>query len=846
MDKDTSGESAGRPRAPRDPGAPDLAQPTPAPARTVQLISGDLLLTVNPVDGSEIEPRPPGGAPEGQDWPPEPRRRTHAQRAEAERAAKPPVPAGPAAPRLPLLERDEVHERVTRLLSRGRSVRLTGPDGSGRTTLLDLVAEDCAGLAPDGVVRLNGLHRTANELLYDLFAALHSAPRYRPGRAELLARVREIGAVVVLDDLAFGGSALNDLLAAAPECAFLLSAAPGLPEPAPGARLDEVSLTGLSRGASLELLERVVDRPLTEDETNWAGDLWFESQGLPLRFVQAGALLRQCDELRDDPDAFEDLSPFEGARSTEVPLPTLGQGAAPAALLASRLSAAARETLRFAVALGGEVPHQAHLPALVGDTHADAALGELLGCGLLSPAGARYRLSPGAVTQLREKGYGDDSAETATHARTAARHYAWWAAHPSVAPERVAAEADAVVAALAALVAQGKRAGHASAAVLLARGAAPALAAGLHWGAWERVLRIGSEAARIAGEVAEEAYFHHELGALALCTGNLDRARAELETSVGMRGALSDKKGTVASRRALALVTDHFRGGAASAPTVPTAPGAASGGSGGAGGTVPDVRPEKSPEPVTGAVPAVAGQGFGALPPGEGAGGPVGEHSGEAEPLVSRDGPYGPGTYDDSYAGSYGDSYDDSYDDGAPDRRRRIFLGGARRNLVAAGAGALLAAVLGTVATLGAVSDERDAPGGRVGTEQSASEDTGGDGLEADTPAAGEPPPATPAQVPARSGSSSPPRFLPPAVSSTQRDVKPPRPPRPGGGPVKPPSTKPGQSTPAPTKSPKPSVSASPPGSTSPSPSDSSSAPTSVSAPVGGGSEPASQEPPAN
>ncbi|MYV72310.1 hypothetical protein GT043_41675, partial [Streptomyces sp. SID2131] len=48
-------------------------------------------------------------------------------------------------------------------------------------------------------------------------------------------------------------------------------------------------------------------------------------------------------------------------------------------------------------------------------------------------------------------------------------------------------------------------------AVLLARAAAPAFAAGLHWGAWERALRAGQEAARLTGDVAEEAYFHHEL-----------------------------------------------------------------------------------------------------------------------------------------------------------------------------------------------------------------------------------------------------------------------------------------------------------------------------------------------
>ncbi|MER5890182.1 ATP-binding protein, partial [Streptomyces sp. NPDC001941] len=550
------GGAAGR--RPREPLAPGFGPPSPAPARTVRLTSGDFLLTVNPVDGSEIEHCPPGERPA------RPVRHSADERAELARATVPPVPPGPAAPPIPFLEREEERARLVRLLARGRSVRLTGPAGSGRSALLDAVAADCAQLAPDGVVRLSGLHRTPAELLHELFAAVHRAPRHRPERAELLDLVRDIGAVVVLDDLEFGGSALDELLDATPECAFLLAATPETPAPSEDSHLEEVPLGGLGRGAALQLLEQAVARPLSEDEANWAGDLWFESEGLPLRFVQAGALLRQRDARRADPGAFDafgngvedpdglDEPPAPGD-GPEVPLPSLGEGAAPAALLASRLSPAARATLRFAVALGGEVPHQAHLPALVGDTHADAALGELTACGLLSPAGPRHRLAGGVLAQLEAEGYAE---EATAHAHTAAQHYAWWAGHPSVTPERACAEADALLAAMAALV-PGREAGHASAAVLLARSAAPAFAAGLHWSAWERALRTGSEAARISGEVAEDAYFHHELGVLALCAGSLERARAELEASVGMRGALADKRGAVAGRRALALVADR-------------------------------------------------------------------------------------------------------------------------------------------------------------------------------------------------------------------------------------------------------------------------------------------------
>jgi hypothetical protein len=684
-----------RPRPPRDPLAADLGQHKPVPVRTVRLVTGEFALTVNPVDGSEIENCPP------HERPATPARHGAAKRAELARAAQPPVPPGPAQPRLPLLERHEEREQVVRLLARGRSVRLTGPSGSGRTVLLDAVAEDCADLAPDGVVRLSGLGRTASDVLYDLFAAVYEAPLYRPDHEELHRLVREIGAVVIVDDAEIGGSALDVLLDATPECAFVIAATPDIPAPSVQAQLDEVLLGGLDRSGGLELLERSVGRVLSEDESNWAGDLWFESEGLPLRFIQAGALLRQRDRMQASEEAFDDYgvfqeapadAPFGTGDGTDVPLPSLAEGAAPAALLASRLSESARATLRFAVALGGEVPHQAHLPALVGDTHADAALAELAASALVSPVGSRYRLAAGVQAQLEASGYADTLQESAL---AAARHYTWWAGHPSVTPERVCAEADALLAALDVLVpvtTVPQAEDEESVSVQLARTAAPAFAAGLHWSAWERVLRFGVEASELADDLGEQAYFHHELGVLALCGHQLDRSRAELEASVAMRGELADKRGTTAGRRALALVTD--RSGTLQL----------TGGRTAAGEEVPEARHEESVSPP-GGVPAAF---------------PRTDPSGDTLTVLAHPGSPGiPPAGPRSVAGR--------------------LVTGTRRNLVAAGAGALLVAVLGTVVTLGATSEHNnETPSEKVGVNPSATQDSQEDSLGADTPKKGD------------------------------------------------------------------------------------------------------------
>jgi len=526
--------------------------------RTGEVVSGELLLTVGTPDGSEARPCP-------DEWSPEPRRTGGHRPASASglgpSSAVGPLALGSAATDLPLLDREADTAQLLGLLAEGRSIRLVGQAGSGRSALLAAVADAAGGLAPDGVVRLSGHRRTAQDLLQDLFAATHRAPGFRPDPHQLPELLAGVGAVVVIDDVEPSGQELEDLVGTAPECAFLISVAPGSPLLPLGSRLEDHPVAGLSRPACLALTARLAGRALDDAERAWAVDLWFESEGLPLRFVQAAALLRQRDVSVDalvaaqedrhsvfgmvkeieEPD---DPAVLEGQLRRSVPLPSVAESAAPAARLAEGLSEPARAVLRLALALGGECPTAPHLPALIDVGLGESALHELTDCGLAVSIGGHHRLTAGVLELLAPQW------ELGEIAYGAAQHFSWWVGHSSVSAEQIAAEAEVVLGALLA----DRAAGRPEAVLQLARAAAPALALSLRWGAWERALQLGLEAARSTGSAVDEAWFHHELGVLALCLRTTERSTAELEAAVALRAALGEPRGSAAARRMLDLL----------------------------------------------------------------------------------------------------------------------------------------------------------------------------------------------------------------------------------------------------------------------------------------------------
>ncbi|MBB0232149.1 DUF3151 family protein [Streptomyces calidiresistens] len=530
-----------------------------------------------------------------------------------------------------------------------------------------------------------------------------------------------------MDDLEFGGSALDDLLAATPECAFLFVTATDAPPVGDGSRVEEVPLTGLAPAAAVDLVERTAGRPLTAAEREGAARHRAAADGLPLRLVQYGSLLRERGNA--PAGATEEAEP-----ATDAP---------PAVELAALLPEGAREILSLGLALGGTLPGLAQIPALTGDHDASAHLDLLTRGGLVTGTGDHRRLAPGVVEDLADT---DLAGGGAARVDIALGHYQWWLEEGRADPARAVAELDALLAVIRA----GQRAGLHEAVAELTRVAAPRAAVSLRWGLWERMLRSGQESAREAGLVSRQAYFHHELGVLAICNGRLDRARAELEASIALRAVLADSSGAHAGRRALALVEDL---GMPPAPPLrlekpnATGPAAPTGGPAPVtGGPTPATGGPTAPTAPLGtpAVPAApaAETPAGATPaplPGPGTEAPTEL----LPPVVARAGgtPTGPrptvghGTgaaVPAAFAGDTpgGDPTHDARDGqgGRPGGRfagiRQTALAGTRRNMAGAGAGALLVAVLGTVVGLGLTGGEAEEPP-ETGRPNTTAPDTG-------------------------------------------------------------------------------------------------------------------------
>lgn len=441
---------------------------------------------------------------------------------------------------------------VTEALQKQPAVDLYGPAGAGKTTLLRILARQEPALVtafPAGIVYHSAQGEGVEELLlalYDLF--YERPPTFKPSEAQIQQALREVRALILLDDVKLPRGELDKLRNAAPACTFFLVTV----ERCLWGEGETLGLAGLPAAEALLLIERALGRSLTPEECPIASELCDILEGRPLHLLQAVALVEES-----------------GYPWSEV-VQRLKTRAPELSLIAQLLATLPEPELRVLAVLaavdGAPFPEQ-HLAPLTGLSDVQPVLASLVRRGLLQAHSPRYTLT-GVLAQALHQAW-----DLTGWVERALVYFSGWAEAQRAAPRRLEEAADTILSLLGGAV-QAQRW---DAVLRLGRAIEPTLVLSGRWEAWGRLLRWLQQAAQALGEAGVETWVLHQLGTRALCAGDAATAQAALSQALQLRLAARDRAGAEITRHNLELLLGP---GASRKPSVtgPIQPAAPAGG----------------------------------------------------------------------------------------------------------------------------------------------------------------------------------------------------------------------------------------------------------------------------
>lgn len=461
-----------------------------------------------------------------------------------------PVQPPPPRPFPNLLDRQGEVGAATAALQMASPVQLCGDAGTGKTVLIQHLAYHAVTANfPDGVVYYRFLagYQSSEDLLQVLFDTFYEFSEASEGPVKLADGVlrhylRDRQALVLLDDAELARDDAEGLINAVPRCTFFLASQ----NRSLWTDARVISLHGLPLDAALKLLERGLERPLSEEERPAAETLCTALVGHPMRILWAALLIREQGRLLD-----------EVARDTRA----VGAQALTAEILAS-LTEPERRVLRVLAALRGATVQTEHLTALTQLPDAGPVLDGLYMRYLVRAHSPRYSLS-GPLDQVLQQDW--DLTPWADRALT---YFANWAEANKKTPSLLTEEADAVLG----LLEWGVRVGRSADVLRLGRAVEGALALSLRWGAWAQALHWALHASRALKDQASEAWALHQLGTRALCLDDTSTAYNSLTQALKIREALGDQIGAAVTRHNLDLLLGPPPPQGPAEPPAPPAP----------------------------------------------------------------------------------------------------------------------------------------------------------------------------------------------------------------------------------------------------------------------------------
>ena len=355
--------------------------------------------------------------------------------------------------------------------------------------------------------------QSASDVLQSLFEAFYELGNpfnVKPTDVQIRFALQDKQALILFDDVDMARDELEVVMDAAPGCTFVITSA-------------ERRLWG--EGSTLALAGLPIEDAMTLFEREWGARspptnvpkhklLCIALEGHPLRLIQAAALLR--DERRS---AALMMQPGAGTAAEAL-----------AGQLITSLSEPEREIVKSLAAVSNASVRTEHLAGMTGLADIEPILDGLAQRAVIRAEGGGYRLDAALIQELQRL---PDAQRWALKAVT---YFVDWTERHRSRFDRIASEINVIDAVLDRAV-KAQRWREALRLVMAVEGA---LALGRRWGAWDRVLRIGLEAARALRDRPAEAWALHQIGTRAQCLEHISAARSSLILALRLRESIDD------------------------------------------------------------------------------------------------------------------------------------------------------------------------------------------------------------------------------------------------------------------------------------------------------------------
>lgn len=422
-----------------------------------------------------------------------------------------------------LLDRAQESQVIQSSIKSGISVSVFGQGGVGKTTFLSHMAHlPATNKYPDGVVYLYVREQGFDDLLQILFDAFFSsAGNVMPTIGQLHHHLQGIRAVILLDDLRLARDDTQALIAIMPLSCFVLASM----ERSLWGEGEVIPLGGLPEQEQVELFEREIRRPLSEEEKIDALIICYYLQGHPLRIIQAASLVtfagKSISEIKKQ------------FKNDSAPLATEKE-------LWNKLNVSQQKVLAVLGASAGALIPLSIIGTLLKLTDAQGILKSLVDMGLAWYQGSRYGLGGTLVRQVGRLW------NLSSWEDSLINYFADWLTHQP--KDALIEEASDV---LVQVIQKAGEKNRWSTVIQIGRALERILILGRQWQKWFDILNLILKAARALHDRGAEAWALHQLGTRALCLNYADQAGQFLTQALNIRRAIGDQAGMAVTQRNL-------------------------------------------------------------------------------------------------------------------------------------------------------------------------------------------------------------------------------------------------------------------------------------------------------